>query len=46
LPTAQGFLSLVASAFDTALPNRIYEDILSVSTPFKNYFLGKKQKAI
>ena len=33
-PTAQGFLSPVANAFDTALPNRIYEDILSVSTPF------------
>ena len=34
LPTVQGFLSLVASASDTALPNRIYEDTLSVSTPF------------
>ena len=33
-PTAQGVLSQVANAFDTALPNRIYEDILSVSTPF------------
>ena len=34
LPIARGFLSPVANASGTALPNRIYEDILSVSTPF------------
>ena len=39
LPIARGFLSPVASASDTALPKRIYEDILAVSTPFIiNYF--------
>ena len=34
LPTVREFLFPEANASDTALPNRIYEDILSVSTPF------------